>query len=569
MELQKRFLYPLGEPGVKKQVEEISKVTGLSMLESAIFYNRGIEEISEIASMIDKSLDELEDPSLMKDGVVAAQAIIDSIDAGEEITLYSDYDADGWGSSVVGDYMFAELGVKINTFSNTRDMGYGMCPEGVDKILELYPNTKLIVTADNGIVAFDAVDYAISKGLKVVVTDHHQPSPDGRMTNAIANVNPHREDCPYPFKELCGAAILWKVLSLCFFMKGIPYKRAYKYLDIVAVATVADVVSLTGENRIICHHGLKLITEDCRIQWKIFKDVFSDYNKIESVDSRTIGFTFGPAINAVSRMQGSIQKAIDIFLTNDEDKIRTLVTELKNVNKERKLLTEDFCNIAMQQASMQDDYPIVIINDAEFFEGVVGLVAGRVKEVIHKPVIALTSDHKGNWKGSGRSIEGYHIKDALDVVQAETGLLKAYGGHSQACGLTVSDENLEDFRFAMIDNAFNIPPEAFIKNVVVDYEAKESEIDAHFFDKIKNLEPFGNGFEDPIIGIRDFVPNEVKFIGSDNQHLILKGKYFDVVSWYGAKVVEDGIPTSFTVCGRLERDNFGIKLMVEPEDIQI
>jgi len=568
MELMKRFLYPLGQPEVKREVEEIASKTGLSILESAVFYNRHITDIEEIGKTLDKSIDDLQDARLMEDGVLAAETIMESIENGEEILLYSDYDADGWGSSVVGYNMFKELGSAVHLYSNTRNMGYGICVDGVDKVLAMYPNIKLIVTADNGIVAFEGIDYAISKGLKVVVTDHHQPDASGKMTNAIANVNPHRKDCKYPFKQLCGAAVLWKVLSICFFIKGIPFKHVNRYLDIVATATVADVVELTGENRVICHHGLKMISENCRIQWKVFKDVFSDYNRIEAVDARTIGFSFGPAINAISRMQGSIQKAVNAFLTEDESKIREIVNELKVVNKERKLLTADFCNIAMQEAELQADYPIIIINNTEFFEGVVGLVAGRVKEAVNKPVIVLTDGHNNNWRGSGRSIADYHIKEALDAIQAETGLMQGYGGHSQACGLSVSNENLEDLKFALINHASDIPAEAFVKKVVIDYEAKESEIDQHFFDKIKNLEPFGNGFRDPIIGIKDFIPEEIKFIGSDNQHIVLKGKHFDVVSWYGAVSVAKGVPSSFTVSGRLERDEYGIKLMVEPEDIQ-
>jgi single-stranded-DNA-specific exonuclease len=310
-----------------------------------------------------------------------------------------------------------------------------------------------------------------------------------------------------------------------------------------------------------------MVSNNCRVQWKIFKEVFSDYNKIETVDTRTVGFSFGPAINAISRMTGDITPAIDAFMTDDEAKIREIVNRLKNVNKERKVLTEDFTNAAMMEAELQADMPICIINNEEFFDGVVGLVAGRVREAINKPTLVFTKEN-GVWKGSGRSIPGYHIKDALDEIQAATGLMVAYGGHSQACGVSVTDENMIDFRMAIMEHADQIPMEAFVKNVVVDYQAEPSEIDAHFFDKIKNLEPFGNGFEEPMIGILDFVPKEVKFIGSENQHLVLKGDTFDVVSWYGAKVVEDGIPASFTICGRLEKDNFGIKLMVDPENIQ-
>lgn len=567
MEIQKRFVCPIADADTYKKVSEFASKSGLSILEASILFNRGVtlDELNELMGM---SVDDLYDARLMLDAFVAAKIFLEAVKNGDEICFYSDFDCDGACAAIVGAGMARELGAKIHIFTNVRSMGYGMSREGIDMVMSKWPNTKLIVTADNGIVAFDAVDYANSLGLKVIVTDHHQPDASGKVPNALAVVNPHRADDSYPYENLCGTGVLWKVMTICYSLRGIPVKKANTYLDIVAIATIADVVELRSENRIIVYHGLKMISNNCRPQWKIFKEVFSDYNKIDTVDTRTVGFTFGPAINAISRMTGDITPAIDVFMIDDEDKIREIVNSLKMVNKERKVLTEDLTNAAMVEAETQADLPICIIFNEEFYDGVVGLVAGRVRETINKPTLVFTKE--GDiWKGSGRSIPGYHIKNALDAVQAETGLLIAYGGHSQACGLSVKDENMPEFCAAMIESAEEIPAEAFIREVVVDYDADVDEIDDHFYDRIKNLEPFGNGFEEPIIGIQNFVPNEVKFIGSDSQHLVLKGDKFDVVSWYGAKVVENGIPESFTVCGRLEKDNFGIKLMVEPEDIQI
>ena len=309
-----------------------------------------------------------------------------------------------------------------------------------------------------------------------------------------------------------------------------------------------------------------MVSNNHRPQWKIFKEVFSDFDKIDIVDTRTVGFSFGPAINAISRMTGDIKPAIKAFVVNDEEVMRKLIESLRAANRERKAMTADQTNAAMVQAELQKDLPICIINNEEFFDGIVGLVAGRVREAINKPTIIMTKE-RGIWKGSGRSIPGYHIKDALDEVQAETGLMVTYGGHSQACGVSVTDENMIDFKLAMIENADKIPADAFVRNIVIDYEASPDEIDDLFVDRVKNLAPFGNSFEEPIIGIQNLVPNEVKTIGSDNQHLILKCNGFEVVSWYGAGAIKDGIPASFTVCGRVERDSFGIKLMVDPSDI--
>ncbi len=378
MELKKKFVCPIADEEIYKKILDFASKTGLTVLEAAILVDRCVD-FGEVNELLGMSIDNLYDARLMLDLFKAVKAIVKRIKNGDTICVYSDFDCDGWGAAVVGHSMIRDMGGKVNVFTNNRSMGYGICKEGIDMIMSQWPDTKLILTADNGIVAFEAIEYANSLGLEVIVTDHHQPDAFGRIPNAYAVVNPHRADDTYPYENLCGTAVLWKVLSVCYSMMGIPVKRANLYLDIVAIATVADVVELRSENRIIVHHGLKMVSNNCRPQWKIFKEVFSDYSKIETVDTRTVGFTFGPAINAISRMTGDIGPAIEAFMTDDEDKIREIVTSLKLVNKERKVLTEDLTNAAMVEADAQTDLPICIIFNEEFYDGVVGLVAGRVR----------------------------------------------------------------------------------------------------------------------------------------------------------------------------------------------
>ena len=247
MEVQKRYILPLDDASVRDEVERIAARERISVLEASILYNRGLRAHLEIEETMRISLDNMIDPRLMKDAMNAAKHILAAIDAGEKICLYSDYDCDGFGAGVVGYEMMSKgLGADMFIFTNTRDMGYGMNKEDIDKLLAKHPDTKMIVTADNGVVAFEGVEYAKSLGLKVVITDHHQPDVSGKLPDALAVVNPHRFDESYPYRQLCGTGVLWKVLSICYNLKGIPAKQANDLLDIVAVATVADVVPITG-----------------------------------------------------------------------------------------------------------------------------------------------------------------------------------------------------------------------------------------------------------------------------------------------------------------------------------
>lgn len=569
MELKKQFIYP-----DEAVVQQLMRDASISKLEASIMVNRGITDKDAVHSFLDNNLSSLHNPVKMQDAQKAAEIICKHIKAGNHIVVYSDYDADGWGAAVVGHKMLSEMGATVDIYTNLRDMGYGAKPEGIDEILTMWPDTKLIVTADNGIVAYDAIDYANSKGLEVVVTDHHQPASDGVLPNALANVNPHRADDAYPCDALCGAGVLWKVLTICYVIMGIPSSRAYEVLDIVATATIADVVPLVDENRIIVRHGLKMITDDCRPAWKAFKKVFSDMRPIVEVNPRTVSFSFGPGINAMSRMKGNIRDVIKMFTEpHTDEELLEMATTIKKVNEERKIITKDFTNAAMVKADIFSDNSVLVINHEEFFEGVVGLVAGRVREAVNKPTIVLTKDENGDWRGSGRSIQGFPIKDILDKIQSEhPGLIKAYGGHAQACGLTIENEHLSEFVDAIISEGDKLPEDAFVKKIRVDGVYHDGELTSRVYDTVFNMEPYGASFEEPVIMVVDIPPEAVRTMGSDNQHISFKCKGFQITSWYGAASVDVerlSDIVSVSAVGRLERDDFGLKLFADPTEFVV
>lgn len=569
MEIKKRFVYP-----DVARVEALAKEAKISKMEAGIFINRGIDTADGVANAKSYTLADLRDPREILDADKAADIISRHIKDGSHIVVYSDYDCDGWGAGVIGVLMLRELGANVNVYTNDRNIGYGAKVEGIDDILSMWPDTKLIITADNGIVAFEAVDYAVSKGIEVVVTDHHQPEETGKLPNASANVNPNRLDDKYPGKNLCGATVLWKVLMLCYFKLGLMTSMAFNYLDIIAVSTIADVVPLVGENRVIVRRGLKLISDDCRPQWVEFKKVFSTFNKITTVDARTVAFSFAPAINAMGRMRGSIGSVIEMFTEpHTQSELEAMAKTIYDTNEERKALTRDQASAASLQADACGDLPVMVITGEEFDDGLVGLIAGRIKEAINRPTIVLTKDENGDWRGSGRSIHGFNLKEVLDRINnAEPGMLVAYGGHELAAGMTIAGDRLNEFRALMVEEGEKIPEENFVRDIVVDYVAGNGEINNAMMDTIRNLEPFGNSFEAPTIMIRDMPVDIVRTMGVNKQHVSFKMKGFSITSWNGAKNVDmsrvDNISTVSAV-GRLERDDWGIKLMVEPDEFEV
>lgn len=577
MVIKKNLIFP-----ETTEIEKLSKNAGITNAEATILYNRGITTVEQADKLLEMSERDMHNPLLMADAKKAAETILEYIDNHSKIVVYSDYDADGWGGAVVGYEMITRLGGDVAVYTNTREQGYGMCISGVDEILDKYPDVKLIVTADNGIVAFTGIDYAISKGLQVVVTDHHQPSEDGHLPNAIASVNPHRKDDTYPCKYLCGAAVLWKVLSICYYMKGISYKEANAELDVVALATVADVVPILDENRVIVKNGLKMITNEVRTQWKIFKDAFCGGYPIIEVETKTIGFSFGPCINAMSRMRGTIKIPINLFTMNvEEPDMIVLANEMEKVNSERKIVTRSCTDaaIAIVENFALYNRKVMVVYADEFYEGVVGLVAGRLRELYNRPTFALVRQLDGSYRGSGRSIKDFHMKKNLDIIAVKhPGLLLGFGGHALACGLTVAHGKIADFISAVEAEAESLPDEN-VENIRVDFcfnNLTKSGITLSLFNSIKNISPYGASFEEPVIVIKECIPKKIELMGNEKQHISIKFDNFSLISWNSAKYLKRNLDgtvdlaiTSVNAVGNLEKDEYDLKLMVDATNLKL
>ena len=371
----------------KEKVKTVSKINPVI---AEILYNRGFRTEKDMQDFIEKKEKNYGELKGIKE---AARIIGDSVNH-ETIVLYSDTDVDGCMSGIVGMKLLKEVTDKVYFYTNDkyRD-GYGLCKTGVDNILKLYPETKLIITADNGVAAME-IDYAKEKGLKVVVTDHHEPPEILPPADVI--VDAKQKDCPYKFKELCGAGVLYKVLKETYKYLGINEDKADMVLDLVAVATVGDVVPLIEENRIIVDKGLKMINTNKSPVFTAIKEVLG----IKEIDANNIiAYHIAPMINALSRMTGSINKGIELFLTDDKEKIREILAFMKEKNEERKELTE----IVLEQCKASLPSPltdrVIVVGGENFHEGVVGIAAGKLKEEFNRPAIVLTTiDEEKNIK---------------------------------------------------------------------------------------------------------------------------------------------------------------------------
>ena len=506
-------------------------------------------------------ISDMHDISLLNDGLKAVNIIKNAIKNNERIVLYSDYDTDGASGAAVSYMMLKELGANVEYYTNNRfEQGYGMCISGIDEIKKLYPDVKLIMTIDNGIVAFNEAEYLKKLGIKLIITDHHEQGEGLPIADAI--VNPKRVDSTYPFDGICGAVVVWKVLRELYENKN----EANKYLDILAIATVGDVVPLVDENRIIVKEGLKLLNNNSRKSLAILREMT---NTTEISSHFTLGFIYSPIFNAVSRLGGDISSVIDVLVSEDEEFIRKNITELININEKRKALTNSQLEKAEELLKNKGIKEVIVLYDEEFHEGIVGLIAGRLKEKYHRPVFVLTKSQDGNIKGSARSIEAFDIKKNLDKCEQ---LLLGYGGHTMAGGLSLTLKNLKPLEDKLIKLAKQLlTDDDYIKKFYYVDILKEEDITMDLIEDLRSLEPYGERFEKPLIRLKDFNVRRVFTMGSEKEHLKLLGENISLIAWRQAHHYEErGKPLKVTALGfpeiNIYNNNVNVQFVVNEDN---
>ena len=484
----------------KADFAAISKAYGINQVTARIMRNRGVETKEEIESYLKGDLDYLSDPALMKDADKAASLLEAAIANNELIAISSDFDNDGIFSGLLLKEAIIELGGRAAIFTPNRVMeGYGVNSRIVEEANAR--GASVLLTCDNGIAAFEAIEEAKKLGMTVIVTDHHEvpfEEHDGKKTyllpKADAIVDPKQEDCAYPFKSLCGTGVAYQLMTLLFRRMKRTMSRQEIFLQYTAIATVADVMELVGENRILVRKGLSYLNHTNHIGLRALMEVCGITP--EQVRAYHIGFILGPCFNAAGRLD-TIVHALALLESKEYDQALALAGELWAMNEERKELTRVGTERAVElieHATWKDEHVyLVYIKDCH--ESVAGIIAGRLRERYYRPVLVFTdASEEGQIKASGRSIDDY---DMFTELSAFRSLFLRFGGHKMAAGLTMEKKNLETLRDGL-NARCTLTQTQLMPLVMIDAAMPLGYISEEVIADLEKLEPFGRANEKPL-----------------------------------------------------------------------
>ena len=480
----------------------IAKKYNISPLLAKIIVNRGIAEDS-IGNYLGALKCKLNNAHDFKNIDKAAIFIKEYIEVGKKIRVVGDYDIDGICSTYVLISALKHLGADADYEIPDRIKdGYGINESIIKKSHE--DGCELIITCDNGIAAFGALELAAKLGVKVIVTDHHEVFREDNkdlLPRADMIVNPKQEDCFYPFKQVCGAFVAYRLIEVLYELFSIPKSEIEKFKEFIAIATVGDVMPLISENRIIVKQGLERIKLSENIGLKsLIKVCGIDSKNINSYD---IGFILGPCFNASGRLE-SAKLSLKLLLTNDEKEAVELAEYIKSLNDERKALTQKGLEFAIELVEgkyVDDDIIVAYIGD--YHESLAGIIAGRLKERYKKPCFVITDTEEGLIKGSGRSIEAYNM---FEGIRAADSLLTKYGGHPMAAGLSLEKDRLSEFRKLLNSNS-ELKESDFVEKIWIDIALPFAYLSEDFVKELSLLEPFGQGNQKP-----NFAQKQVEII---------------------------------------------------------
>jgi len=492
------------------QVEKIVKRYNISKLLATILVNRNIIEEAEIEKFLNPKRNDFYDPFLMPDMEIAVDRIIKAIEEKQKVLIYGDYDVDGITSVTVLKSFLEERGLQTDEYiPNRLEEGYGLNKVAIDEIMKQKYN--LMITVDCGISAIEEIEYANTLGLETIVTDHHEVGEI--LPNAIAVVDAKRKDNNYPFRNLAGVGVVFKLIQAIGIKLNLDEKDYLKYLDIVCVGTISDIVPLVDENRVIVKLGLKLVEQTKNIGLKSIL-MASGYSKI---DSNTISFGVAPRINACGRM-GHQEEALQLLLSKNLVEVQELTNKLNKYNTSRQETEKEIYNEALkkiQEHGLEKNNTLVICGE-NWHHGVIGIVASKITENYFKPSILLSLED-GICKGSGRSIPGFDLHEALTKCND---VLEKFGGHSMAVGLNVAEEKLIEFRQKLEEMAKEAETEKIMKVIKIDSQVNLSELNKETVESLSNLEPFGEENKMPIFLIKNLKIDSIRAL-SEGKHLKL------------------------------------------------
>lgn len=526
----------------RKAVADIARENGISTVCASLLYNRGYRSAEAASGFLRFDDTVMHSPLLLKDVDAAVERIRRAVEDGEKIAVFGDYDVDGVTSVTMLYTYLHELGADVGYYiPNRAEEGYGVSSSAIERLSRL--GVSLIVTVDTGITAVEETKYARDLGIDVVVTDHHECQEV--IPDAVAVVNPHRPDCPYPFKQLAGVGVIFKVIcameTLCFYGREHEAEAVksvyYRFADLAAMGTVADVMPLVDENRIIVKFGLAMIEKTERPGLlalmeaasagsnpnvrPVVSERYPKPSKPRKINSTYVGFTLAPRINAAGRIS-SASRAVELLLSEDVESAATLARELCEINYTRQIEENKIAESAYKKIENELDLSkqkVIVISDDEWLQGVVGIVSSKVTEKYGLPSILVTFNGSFDrvvsgldvGRGSGRSVRGFNLVDALSY--AKDTLVK-FGGHELAAGLSVRRKDLDKFREKINEYADSVlTEEDLYYRIEADTELDFSDVSLSLAKEITRLEPFGNANPTPTFIIRDLKVQRASLIG--------------------------------------------------------
>lgn len=491
-------------------VQKIAKEHNISELLSAILVNRNITDKKDIDVFLNPTRKDFHNPYLMPDMEQAVDRILMAIEKKEKVIIYGDYDVDGITSITVIKKFLKERGLDVGYYiPNRLDEGYGLNKEAIEKIAN--EGYTLIITVDCGISGIEEIKYAYEKGMEVIVTDHHEPLEE--LPKCVAVIDCKRKDNKYPFKNLAGCGVVFKLTQAISQKLNLDEKEYLKYLDIVCVGTISDIVPLVDENRVIAKLGLKLVEQTRNPGLKALL-IASGY---KDVNSNTVSFGIAPRINACGRM-GKEEEALKLFLTENIVEAGNITDKLNKYNRERQEIEKRIFEEALSKIEKQhlDQNNVIVVGSENWHHGVIGIVASKITELYFKPSILICFDGSEG-KGSGRSIPGFDLHEAL-CESSE--YLEKYGGHEMAVGLSLKKENFQKFADKFEEIAKKAHTEEIESVINIDEEITLKDVNIETVESLKALEPFGEANKLPVFIYKNLKIDSIRAL-SEGKHLKL------------------------------------------------
>ena len=480
----------------KEEIEEFSASCGIGPAMAVILLNRGIKTPKAVNSYMKKSLEDIHNPFMLDGMEEAVSRILSAIEKKEKIVIYGDYDVDGITATATVYRFLKNQGADVSYYIPDRfSEGYGINILAINKMAR--EGTKLMITVDCGITAVGEVEFAKTQGLDVIITDHHTCREE--LPKAVSVINPKRADSSYPFSGLAGVGVAFKLVLGLAIKLGMNTRDVFmEYVDMVALGTIADVVPLIDENRVIADKGINSIEHTNNKGIRALMDLAGAGGK--SIDANSVAFFASPRLNAAGRLENA-SISVELMICDDEERAKEIAEHLDSLNLERKEIEQKIFEEAYKQAEeMGEDKLVYVISGENWNHGVIGIVASRISELFYRPCI-LISVENGNGKGSGRSVPEMNLFDALSSCED---VLTAFGGHSQAAGLSISADKIEEFSKKINEFAKkNIDVSTLVPKLLIDCNLSGASVTIKAAKMIESLAPFGEGNELPVFSMRD------------------------------------------------------------------